>query len=63
MDDGPLSRDFCEDEDNQEDFISNVLEECCACYEAKYEVKFEHFMIVRELQSCNFKFVLIWKSI
>lgn len=40
MDDGPLSKDFCEDEDVQEDFITNVLEECCACYEAKYEVYF-----------------------
>lgn len=39
MDDGPLSKDFCEDEDVQEDFITNVLEECCACYEAKYEVR------------------------
>lgn len=38
MDDGPLSKDFCEDEEAQEDFITNVLEECCACYEAKYEV-------------------------
>lgn len=40
MDDGPLSRDFCEDEANQDDFISNVQEECCACFEAKYEVDF-----------------------
>lgn len=38
MDDGPLSKDFCEDEDTESDFITNIYEECCACYEAKYEV-------------------------
>lgn len=37
--DGPhLMKDIKEDEDAQEDFISNVLDECCACNEAKYEV-------------------------
>ncbi|XP_055318727.1 spondin-1-like isoform X2 [Sitodiplosis mosellana] len=41
MDDGPLSKDFCEDEDTQEDYITNIVEECCACYEAKYELTFE----------------------
>lgn len=46
MDEGQLSKDFCEDEENQEDFISNVLEECCACQEAKYEVwNSDHFRI------------------
>lgn len=38
MDDGPLTKTVCEDEATQEDIISNIQEECCACYEAKYEV-------------------------
>lgn len=38
MDAGQLTKDICEDEEAQEDFISNVLEECTACHEAKYEV-------------------------
>lgn len=37
-DDGQLSKDFCEDEDIQMDFISNINRDCCACHEAKYEV-------------------------
>lgn len=38
MDEGVLTQELCEDEDAQKDFISNVLEQCCACNEAKYEV-------------------------
>lgn len=38
MDEGVLTQEMCEDEDAQKDFISNVLEQCCACNEAKYEV-------------------------
>ncbi|XP_031631654.1 spondin-1-like isoform X2 [Contarinia nasturtii] len=41
MDDGPLTKEICEDEQVQDDIISNVLEECCACSEAKYELTFE----------------------
>lgn len=37
-DDGLLTREFCEDEEVQDDYISNILETCCACTEAKYEV-------------------------
>lgn len=33
-----LTIDLKEDEDAQDDYISNVLEQCCACNEAKYEV-------------------------
>lgn len=43
MDDGPLSKDFCEDQEAKEDYISTVLEQCCACYEAKYEVNLFYF--------------------
>lgn len=39
MDDGPLTAEFCEDEEIQDDFISSVEEKCCACHEAKYEVQ------------------------
>lgn len=33
-----LSKDLEEDVDSQDDIVSEVLEECCACNEAKYEV-------------------------
>lgn len=39
MDDGPLSKDFCEDEDTQDDYLSIIVESCRACSEAKYEVE------------------------
>lgn len=38
MDDGPLSKDFCEDEQNFDDTITTQIDPCCACAEAKYEV-------------------------
>lgn len=38
MDGLNLVKDLKEDEDAQDDYISNVLEQCCACNEAKYEV-------------------------
>lgn len=41
MDDGPLSRIFCEDEQDQIDFQPTVFDPCCACNEAKYEMTFE----------------------
>lgn len=43
MDDGPLTKDFCEDEAIQDYFFTNIQEECCACYEAKYEVEYTRF--------------------
>lgn len=33
-----LTLDLQEDVDSQNDIVSDVLEECCACNEAKYEV-------------------------
>lgn len=41
MDDGPLSKIFCEDEADSVDTQPPVLKECCACDEAKYELTFE----------------------
>lgn len=38
MDGGGLSKDFCEDTDAVNDYVT--LPECCACNEAKYEVGF-----------------------
>lgn len=38
MDDGPLTKEFCEDEQNFDDTLSVPLNQCCACAEAKYEV-------------------------
>lgn len=37
MDDGYLTKDFCEDEEMRGD-VSDPLDECGACNEAKYEV-------------------------
>lgn len=37
MDDGGLSKELCEEETEQPE----IIEECCACEEAKYEVTFE----------------------
>lgn len=62
MDDGPLSKDFCEDQEAQEDYISTVLEQCCACYEAKYEVNLFHFYKHNDLYRLNRWFsVNIWR--
>lgn len=41
MDEGALSKTFCEDEPDAEDSQSAILEECRACDEAKYELTFE----------------------
>lgn len=37
IDDGPLTKEFCEEEQNFDDALSVPLI-CCACTEAKYEV-------------------------
>ncbi|XP_059608919.1 spondin-1-like [Phlebotomus argentipes] len=41
MDDGPLSKMFCEDEQDSIDVQPIIEDPCCACQEAKYEVTFE----------------------
>jgi hypothetical protein len=38
MDDGPLSRLLCEDVQENDDNQPDVVNPCCACDEAKYEV-------------------------
>lgn len=38
MDDGPLTKDFCEDEQNFDDTLTSQIDPCTACAEAKYEV-------------------------
>lgn len=40
-DDGPLSKMFCEEEQDSVDVQPRIEKECCACQEAKYEVTFE----------------------
>ncbi|XP_063223488.1 spondin-1 [Bacillus rossius redtenbacheri] len=40
MDDGPLSLQLCE-EPAEDDASSAILDPCCACEEAKYEIAFE----------------------
>ncbi|XP_063703310.1 spondin-1 [Culicoides brevitarsis] len=40
-DDGPLSKVLCEDEVDSLDSQPAIMEECCACDEAKYELTFE----------------------
>ncbi|XP_022235881.1 spondin-1-like isoform X2 [Limulus polyphemus] len=41
MDDGGLTKDLCEDEQERKDEQPDIIEDCCACDEAKYEVSFE----------------------
>lgn len=41
QDDGPLTKTLCEDIQENHDTQPDVLVECCACNEAKYEVAFE----------------------
>lgn len=41
MDEGGLSKIFCEEESENHDEQPEIMEECCACDEAKYEVTFE----------------------
>jgi hypothetical protein len=38
MDDGPLSRLLCEDIRENDDNQPDIVNPCCACEEAKYEV-------------------------
>lgn len=58
MDDGPLTKDFCEDEDAAEDFITNILDECCACHEAKYEVCLANIVFLILIVECQFVAVI-----
>jgi spondin-1 len=41
MDEGSLSKTFCEENVNSEDTQPKILDECKACDEAKYELTFE----------------------
>lgn len=41
MDDGPLTKTFCEDDQSATDFQPLIMDPCCACEEAKYELTFE----------------------
>ncbi|XP_015782127.1 spondin-1-like isoform X2 [Tetranychus urticae] len=41
MDDGALTKHFCPEESESLDEQTEILEECCACDEAKYEVIFQ----------------------
>ncbi|CAL4072077.1 unnamed protein product, partial [Meganyctiphanes norvegica] len=41
MDDGELTKELCEELQENEDTQPEVISDCCACDEAKYEVTFE----------------------
>ncbi|KAK7086885.1 Spondin-1 [Halocaridina rubra] len=41
MDDGELSKELCEEVQENEDMQPPIIYDCCACDEAKYEVTFE----------------------
>lgn len=41
MDDGSLSKEFCEQQSESLDGQPDILDKCCACNEAKYEIIFE----------------------
>ena len=55
MDDGPLSRVLCEDVQENDDHQPEVVSHCCACDEAKYEVKHNAFNQYKEQLCSNFK--------
>ena len=39
MDDGELTKELCEDMQDAFDFTPESIQDCCACDEAKYEVR------------------------
>ncbi|XP_075530205.1 spondin-1-like isoform X2 [Dermacentor variabilis] len=41
MDEGELTKELCQEEQQNDDEQPEVLDECCACDEAKYEMTFE----------------------
>ncbi|XP_076311519.1 spondin-1-like [Tachypleus tridentatus] len=41
MDDGGLTKELCEEEQESRDRQPEIIANCCACNEAKYEVEFE----------------------
>ncbi|GFR10803.1 spondin-1 [Trichonephila clavata] len=41
MDEGGLIRELCEEEQENQDEQPEIIEDCCACDEAKYELTFE----------------------
>lgn len=41
MDDGQLTQELCEDVQENQDEQPDIIDECCACDEAKYELTFE----------------------
>ncbi|XP_045137264.1 spondin-1-like isoform X1 [Portunus trituberculatus] len=41
MDDGGLTKELCEEEQDNPDTQPTIIDPCCACDEAKYEVTFE----------------------
>lgn len=60
MDDGPLSKMFCEEEQDSIDVQPRIEDPCCACQEAKYEVTFEglwsrhtHPKVIQLCQCCS----------
>lgn len=50
MDDGPLTKEFCEDEQTIDDTLTSQIDPCCACAEAKYEVKLR---LYTNSEQCN----------
>lgn len=49
MDDEQLNKRICEESNESNDDNANVVYECCACHEAKFEVSI--FMIILKLNS------------
>lgn len=44
MDDGQLSKKICEESNESDDKNAEVVYECCACDEAKFEVCIKKFI-------------------
>ena len=56
MDDGPLSKTFCEDEADSIDTQPSVVNPCCACDEAKYEV---YCYLLYNIKTIKFEFLYL----
>lgn len=61
MDDGPLSRLLCEDVQDNDDNQPEVVNPCCACDEAKYEVTESSFNQLPTISIRKFEYNLIIK--
>lgn len=49
MDDNQLNKRICEESNESNDDYANVVYECCACHEAKFEVCFSKINLCKKV--------------